>query len=221
VWRLRRLSRQQARLHRGAVLDGGLVGLPHFVVQADPLRQRHPAQAAPLRDRLPVNVRHQRPLDRHREIPARRGQRHVVIVIAVHVVVDIDAADKRDTPVDDADLAVGARDAALEPRIEDAVARTGLRQLRMHPLHAAGSGAEPVRDHTHRNAPLRRPHQRGQHGLTRLVVREDIRLEIYVVLRGIDRFQERREVFGTAVQEFDFVVGDEIDGTHKTRTISR
>ncbi len=172
------------------------------------------AQAGPLRFRLAMDGFDQRPAHRHRKIPARRLQRLVVVVVGEHVVVDIDAADKGHLAVHHADLAVGARHAAPEPGVEDAVLDTGRRHFGLQAVSGLVPGAKPVGNHAYGHAALRSSFERGHDAFAGFVLGEDIGLEIDFDLCGLDRLDQCRKIIGTAVEEFDFVIGYKINVTH-------
>ena len=102
----------------------------HFLEQFDALPELEASGAQPLALGFVMDLRHQRPAYLHGEIPARRGQPVLVGVVALPVVVDVDAAHEGELAVDHHDLAVRTRDAALAPGVEDAVLHAGSRKRR-------------------------------------------------------------------------------------------
>ncbi len=202
------VAHHKAGLHH--VLRFDLADLAQVAEQLEALEQAQLAQPLPLRHRLVLDRRHQRSAHRHRKVPARRGQADAVVVVAIHVIVDVDATDKGHVTVDHANLAVGAGHAALEPGIEDAVLDAGREQLGVHALDPRVAGAEPVGDHAHLHAARCSRDQHAQHALPGVVAGEDIGLEIDFVLGRFDGLYQRGEIVGAAVQQADFVIGQEV-----------
>jgi hypothetical protein len=159
----------------------------------------------------------QRSLDLHREVDARR-----LVARRMQVVDDVDASHECDASVDVTELAMqAAQPVGMEVPRRDvgAVAHEVDASVAQHALQRRREVvARPpsVHENAHRDAALRRAHQRVGDRAPRRVVGEDIALQPYFALRRLDRRDERGKIFSSAAQEPDAIPGREPcdDGAH-------
>ena len=151
-----------------------------------------------------------RAFDADREIDARWP-----LSRRVHVVDDVDAADKGDAPVHRAQLAMQAPEPVraelprrdLRPVLEQHDARGDERSLQR--AREIVPRAPAVDQHAHLGAAPRRAAKRRGDDASGVVVGEDVGLEPDFALRAIDCADERREVLPAAAQERNAVAGQE------------
>ncbi|MNN28239.1 hypothetical protein D3C81_1418010 [compost metagenome] len=104
-----------------------------------------------------------------------------------------------------------ARDAADEEWIETAMLDPMLQEVAMQQGGFLVAGAQPVGQHIHDDAALRRTYQGFLDQVRGRIIREDISLEIDFLIGFIEGFDQRRKVFAATVQELDIVIACEAD----------
>ena len=149
---------------------------------------------------------------RYRVIEARRN-----LLRGIHVVDDIDTADKGDSGVDHRQLAmhppqpVTAEGPAGQFRAVDQHFRTGVLQCLAEPPGEVGC-AEAVNQNPHGDTPPGRPGQGIGDLATGDVVGEDVGFQVNFVLCPVDGGNQRGEIAAAVFQQLQAVVGDQGQG---------
>ena len=174
-------------------------------------RRRRPVQPHPEQVLGVGGVGDHRPAHLDGEVEARRGQAVGGIQVIV-IVDDVDAAHIGDLPVDHADLAMQAPQAAArrdqlgEPaRLgpEDAALGAGVGEPDADLV--GGGAAETVQHHSHLDAAQRGFGQAPQHHLAAAVQHEDIGFQVHADRGGIDGGAQGREEVRAILQQPDVV----------------